>query len=394
MNKYLTNLTPMRGIAALLTVIFHVDLMLGFGGDMLIKRSHSMVLSRMYLMVDFFFILSGFIMCHVYGKMFSIKVNKSSFKKFTIARFARVYPLHLLTLCYCIVLFSITAKLGIPKIPVFQLENNAYSVATNLLLLHSMNFNRWFSWDHASWSISTEWWAYMIFPFLVVPFQKLKNSSKAIVALVCFAGYLCIAFFIIPLVTIPKEIPFVKIDPSQMSVNVAYQYGYLRCLCGFILGMVVYEAYRLHWLKNIFSNGYMLVCLFLLVLVCMHLNLPDFITIIFFPFILLCGAFGSPNTDKLFKTVALQKLGDWSFSIYLTHQPLLFTITAVMAYVNPIDPRKGPMGPPPKPDIFTAWLICMGCIALVLLVSYFTYSYFEVPARNWINKKSKQTSTN
>ena len=54
MNKYLTNLTPMRGIAALLTVIYHVDLMIGNGGDMLIKRKDSMVLSRMYLMVDFF----------------------------------------------------------------------------------------------------------------------------------------------------------------------------------------------------------------------------------------------------------------------------------------------------------------------------------------------------
>ncbi len=44
----------MRGIAALLTVIYHVDLMIGNGGDMLIKRKDSMVLSRMYLMVDFF----------------------------------------------------------------------------------------------------------------------------------------------------------------------------------------------------------------------------------------------------------------------------------------------------------------------------------------------------
>ena len=383
----------MRGIAALLTVIYHVDLMLGNGGDMLIKRGHSMVLSRMYLMVDFFFILSGFIMCHVYGKLFSTKVYKNSFKIFTIARFARVYPLHLLTLCYCIVLFFITAKLGIPQSPVIQIENNAYSVVTNLLLLHSMNFHNWFSWDHASWSISTEWWAYMIFPFLVLPFQKLNNSSKAIVALVCFAGYLCITFFIIPLVTFPKEIPFVKVDPSQLSINVAYQYGYFRCLCGFILGMVVYEAYKIDWLKNIFSNGYILASLFLTVLVCMHFNLPDFITIIFFPFILLCGAYGSPNTDKLFKTTALQKLGDWSFSIYLTHQPLLFTIAAVLAYVNPIDPSKPSMGPPPKPGIFIGWLICLGFIALVLLVSYFTYRFFEVPARNWINPKSKQTVT-
>ena len=118
--KYLNNLTPMRGIAALLTVIFHVDLMLGNGGDMLIKSSQSMLLTRMYLMVDFFFILSGFIMFYVYGKMFATKVTKESFRKFTIARFARVYPLHFFTLCYCIALFFISERLGIPKAPVYK----------------------------------------------------------------------------------------------------------------------------------------------------------------------------------------------------------------------------------------------------------------------------------
>ena len=44
-NKYLNNLTPMRGVAALLTVIFHVDLMIGGGGGMLIKHAQSMLLT-------------------------------------------------------------------------------------------------------------------------------------------------------------------------------------------------------------------------------------------------------------------------------------------------------------------------------------------------------------
>ena len=62
---YFSNLTPLRGIAALLTVIFHVSLMAGP------LAFNTQVLNRMYLMVDFFFVLSGFIMCHVYGELFS-----------------------------------------------------------------------------------------------------------------------------------------------------------------------------------------------------------------------------------------------------------------------------------------------------------------------------------
>ena len=390
-TKYLNNLTPMRGIAALLTVIYHVDLMIGNGGDMLVKRSHTMLLSRMYLMVDFFFILSGFIMFYVYGKMFSSNVNKESFKKFTIARFARVYPLHFFTLGYCIVLFFISERMGIPKNPVLQTENNFFSIFTNTLLLHSMNFHNWFNWNHASWSISVEWWAYMLFPFLVAPISKMNSSKKAIIAIMCFMGYLAIAFFIIPIVTIPKEIPFVKIDPSQLSINVAYQYGYVRCLCGFILGMIVYQAYHAKWLSNFIANGYILIVLTFIAFISMHFNLPDFVTIIPFPFILLCGAYGSNGIDNFFANKFLQRLGDWSFSIYLVHQPLLFTIGSIMSYLNPMDPNKPVSGPPPKPEMLTGWVICIAFLILTLAISFVTYRFIEVPARNRINRRQLTT---
>jgi peptidoglycan/LPS O-acetylase OafA/YrhL len=91
---YLSNLTPLRGIAALLTVIFHVDLELGMDGNLLLKFEDSILISRLYLMVDFFFILSSFVMCHVYGRWFQDSVRWPDFRQFTLARFARVYPLH------------------------------------------------------------------------------------------------------------------------------------------------------------------------------------------------------------------------------------------------------------------------------------------------------------
>src|SRR5207344_165994 len=102
--SYLSNLTPLRGIAALLTVIFHVDL---FMGGALVPPQFSLGLSRMYLMVDFFFILSGFILCYVYGKYFAESVSSAEFRKFSIARFARVYPLHLVTLVYIFLLYIV-----------------------------------------------------------------------------------------------------------------------------------------------------------------------------------------------------------------------------------------------------------------------------------------------
>ena len=309
-TQYLSNLTPLRGIAALLTVVFHVDLMLGNGGDLLLKFKDSMLINRMYLMVDFFFVLSGFIMYHVYSQYFKEAVSSAAFKRFTIARFARVYPLHFFTLLFTALIWLVAAQLGLPQISVLQCENSAYSFITNILLLHSMNFHQWFSFNHASWSISTEWWMYMLFPFLVRPFAKLNSLGRTLVVLGCFVGYLIITFWIVPIVTFPASLPFVKLNPADLRINVAYQFGFLRCLFGFVLGMMMYAGYQENWGKNWLANGYTFLLLMLGLGLCLHFAVPDVFSVGFFPLMLLSAAYGSKNMDSFFGTKPLQRLGD------------------------------------------------------------------------------------
>ena len=227
----------------------------------------------------------------------------------------------------------------------------------------------------------------MIFPFLVGPFVRLSTMGKGLLAFLCFAGYLGITFFIVPIVTVPSEIAFVRVDPIWHSVNVAYQYGILRCLCGFVLGMMMYGGFKTGWGRNILGNGYVLLSLSIASFVCMHFELADIFALSFFPFMLLSGAYGSIGMNKVFATKPLQRLGDWSFSIYLVHQPLLFTIAKIQAYLHPVDPNA-PEGPPPAPDLLAGWLFCFGFIALMLGVSYLTYRFVEGPARHWINPKA------
>jgi peptidoglycan/LPS O-acetylase OafA/YrhL len=385
-TPYLSNLTPLRGIAALLTVIFHVDLMLGMGGDMLLKFKDSFLINRMYLMVDFFFVLSGFIMLHVYGKWFTDSITGSEFKRFTIARFARVYPLHFFTLLYCIGLKIITLANNAPSNPIDTASNNFAAIPSHLLLIHSMNVNEWFTWNNASWSISTEWWMYMLFPFLVKPFSKLGSFGRVGLILACFAGYLMITFWIVPIVTEPASMPFVRVDPALMSINVAYQYGFLRCLFGFVLGMVMYLGYQQNWGKSWLGNGYTFLGLTLGLALCLHFAVPDVFSVAFFPLMILSAAYGNQNMDTFFGSTPLQRLGDWSFSIYLVHQPILYTIQTVMV-LNAPPAGTAPTGQPPKPDMLTGWLICIVFIAITLVVSYLTYRFVEVPTRNAINAR-------
>jgi peptidoglycan/LPS O-acetylase OafA/YrhL len=389
--SYLSNLTPLRGIAALLTVIFHVDLMIGGGGDMLLKFKDSFLINRMYLMVDFFFILSGFIMLHVYGQWFKDSITGSAFKRFTIARFARVYPLHFFTLIYCVLLKLIfMAAGGDSHNPMDLISNNFWAIPSHLLLIHSMNVNEWFTWNNASWSISTEWWMYMLFPFLVKPFSKLNSVGRVGIVLACFVGYLIITFWIVPIVTIPASIPFTRVKPESMSINVAYQYGFLRCLFGFVLGMMMYQGYNEGFARKFFGNGYTIIALTFGLLLCFHFAVPDVFSVSFFPVILLSAAYGSQGMNAFFNTKALQRLGDWSFSIYLVHQPLISTIGTIIEMQGIGKPFVPPTGPPPKMDIMTGWIVCMAFIAFTLFVSYLTYRFVELPARNRINQWAKK----
>lgn len=387
-NKYLPNLTALRGIAALLTVLFHVDIVLSFFGGHLVDGKVSSILNRMYLMVDFFFVLSGFILCYVYSKSFEGSVRRQDFKRFTIARFARVYPLHLFSLLLTTLFLFLLHRWGAKVSPILDAENSVYSFITNLFLLHSMNLHKWFTFTHASWSISTEWWMYMLFPFLVGPFMKLSKPGRAIVFALCIVGYLVIGYVLVPLVTVPDELTFLKVPP--FSLNVAYQFGFFRCMFGFIIGMMIYFGYKEDWGRQLFSSGTTFLVLIAGLALCLHFAVLDIFTVLFFPCILLSAAYGSQHLNIILASKPLQKLGDWSFSIYLIHQPFLYQGVALMG--NP--DKTGIVVP--KMGMLISWVTCLVFVVFILFVSYLSYRYIEVPARNFLNRrwgKQKASST-
>jgi peptidoglycan/LPS O-acetylase OafA/YrhL len=97
-SGYLSNLDALRGIAALAVVLLHVDVY----SQLLARHVDSDFFRRAYLMVDLFFVLSGFVMSHVYSGWFDHGVHRGEARRFIAARIARVYPLHLLTLLYLV----------------------------------------------------------------------------------------------------------------------------------------------------------------------------------------------------------------------------------------------------------------------------------------------------
>ena len=99
MRTYLYTLTPLRGIAAVLVVLFHSQIFF----YPLAGSWAGSFLARGWLWVDFFFVLSGFILCHVYGEAFRDGIRRPVYLAYLRARFARVYPLHFITVFWVLV---------------------------------------------------------------------------------------------------------------------------------------------------------------------------------------------------------------------------------------------------------------------------------------------------
>lgn len=368
----LPNLTPLRGIAALLVVYFHFNEI----AVQFVKPEQTMFLRKCYLMVDLFFIMSGFIMLHVYGESFSKSFSGKNFGAFIKARFARLYPLHLLTLVAAIILFYISTE---PVDPVSARVCNPMAIPTNLLLLHSFGFHSIFTWNVPSWSISAEWWAYMVFPFLALLLAKNKKIGLIMISLIATALYFLIVFVLPRTNPFAPEIPYLNHD-----LDVTFDYGYLRGLAGFMMGMLVYVAYQNKKISNFFSKDSVAIACIIILVILMHFGFNDLIYIPLFMFIVLCFSANDGVITKICSLKPLQYLGNISYSVYMVHILIIFYVgdyfleTLGITFKVNQDHQVS--------FNFGLWASTLFAL-LVIVVSTITYYSIEKPCRRWINKK-------
>ncbi len=179
MNKQIPILTPLRGFAALCVVFFHARLIFFVQWKEPVSE-YTHFIENSYLWVDLFFVLSGFVMMHIYQQTFSKGVTVAKWRYFMWLRFARIYPLFLVTLLILVLwesikYFSATGFYGGPLfdswgmsgIPAFAGPfNRSDTLMSNFTMLHAV-INKDLSWNISSWSLSVEWLCYMVFPLLI-----------------------------------------------------------------------------------------------------------------------------------------------------------------------------------------------------------------------------------
>lgn len=155
-------LTSMRFVAAFMVVVFHTTV-----ATPIIAAAPRLLRSFIecgYVWVGFFFVLSGFVLSYQYSDR--IPTSRRAMRGFLIARLARIYPGHLLG--FALIVPLLLVKRGATDLPPGGTPAVVADVLATLGLAHSWIPAFALTFNFASWSIATEFFFYLCFPFLAL----------------------------------------------------------------------------------------------------------------------------------------------------------------------------------------------------------------------------------
>jgi len=324
----------LRGIAALIVLFGHVSTPIGaplnFGIFEPIARYGGFG-------VDAFFVLSGFILCHVYADRLSADVG--ALREFAVSRFARIYPLHVLTLVMMLGAYAAAGRAGVTPT-----EQDGYSFGSIVLSL--LMVSEWFDVsapNPSSWSITVEFANYLVFTGVAGILARLRKFSPIAVA-VC-------------------------------AIAVAYsgESRLFRGLAEFSMGCAAFYSFRAFPLRrSTAAAALFFVAPFYFQPV---INLQYWHVALCFAAVVYLFA-GSPQLDPFYRLCASRPivfLGDISYSVYLLQWFIWIGWKHVIA----------------KTALFAThpyWLVF--CAALsVIAASTLCHYAFERPARFWLRKR-------
>jgi peptidoglycan/LPS O-acetylase OafA/YrhL len=297
--RYVPALTGIRALAALLVLGLHADVHVPAG-------LHSILpfFARGYLGVDFFFILSGFIISHVYLSSLA-RPNRQAVSIFLWHRLIRIYPVHVTILAAMVALVFVARSAGI------LLSNpqdwQATSVFWNLMLMQAWGMADHPGWNIPSWSVSAEWFAYLLFPLLAPVLTGVRDrlTALAVAVLALTATALLFALEDWTLNSVVGAPALARVSGEFLCGAALYRiaaFGLgLPALGGDLLGAGAFVAF----------------------LVAASVGVPDFSLIS----LLALTVLGAATSEGFFATTlggrVIVWLGEVSYSIYMVHFPVL-----------------------------------------------------------------------
>ncbi|HEY4125963.1 MAG TPA: acyltransferase [Rhizomicrobium sp.] len=334
-----------RGVCALLVALHHFPAH-GFLYALPLVRNA-------WLLVDFFFVLSGFVIAYAYGERLS---DDAQVKSFALRRFLRLWPLHVVILGGFVVLDIIGyTRTG----AIFTGGRSLYALGTNLLLVQALGFNPGLTWNTPSWSISTEFWTYLIFAGVCFSLPRMRAAtSLALIAL-----SVAILVFV-----------------SRFGMRETFEWAIARCVFGFFTGVLTHEIWARGWLKrfggSVAEIGVTLFVLAYLIFIPGN-RVLEYLAPPVFACLVLAFANGRGLVSEAMDRRPINALGRWSYSIYMVHMLLLAIVASALNIAH-----------------ITGWradALTLGYIACVVGVSAFTWRWVEIPGQRLFVQNVRRT---
>jgi len=355
-------LDGLRGVASILVIAFHV-LETFTNGNRFVQ-----IINHGYLAVDFFFVLSGFVVAYAYDDRWGKMTQWDFYKR----RLIRLQPMVIMGSLIGAALFYFQSSGAFPLIaatPVWKMLLMMLIGCTLIPVPISMDIRGWQEMhplNGPAWSLFFEYIANILYAVIVRRFSKLLLSVLVVLS----------ACFLIQYLVMGPQGDVIggwALDKTQLHV------GFARVLYPFFAGVLLCRMGKLIRVKGAFW-----VCSLLIVIVLAvpriggseHLWMnglyESFVIVIVFPLIVSIGAGG--NITGKYSIKLCKFLGDLSYPLYITHYPLIYVYVAWVAN------NKIPLG---------AYGLFVGFLLLItsIIIAYACLKLYDEPMRNWLKKR-------
>lgn len=356
-KKHYLVLDVLRGIAAIFVMQFHfLETTMGYDRNSFFNHS--------YLAVDFFFMLSGFVIAYSYDGRWK-NMNAWTFMK---RRIIRLQPMIIFGMVVGALLFFASESFIFPKVAETSVATLLKVMLMSFFLIPLTPANDLRGWgdmfplNPASWSLMFEYMAYVLYAVI------LRRLSTKIICVLTVLFAIFLVYMAVYHGTLERGFSFN--DHGFIT-------GMARLLFPFTMG-----ALMLRLLKPKRIKGAFVACVVLLVGVMsvprlgtaenlLNNSIYDSVAVILvFPLIIYLGA-SSVVKSKLWNKVSVF-LGDISYPLYMVHHPFVFVFAAWVANnkLQFMDVR---------PQVF-------GVMLGVIVFAYMVHRSYDTPVRKWLFK--------
>jgi len=358
-RRRLEELDGLRGILALFVVIYHLKGALdAISGPLTAALP---IVAEGWFAVDVFFVMSGFVMAYVYGSTFAQGVTWADYRAFFVARIARLYPVHLAAMLALAIVF-LPRLYGTPDVMDWSGRFSWQSGLASLLMLHSPWIGHR-SWNFPSWSISAEWHAYVLFPFLVGPVLRRGMPWLAAVVTLCVCAVFALYWLDLPPDRHPTNGPAVL----------------MRVLPLFLAGMALYPLNQAFGAR--FGGSAPALALVILVLALLNIPTLASVVVLLVPLLLLF-VLNAPALREPLSSRPARFLGSISYSLYMTHALVMLIGYPLVWYgARVLWSEEAARASAPF-----QWAVLAGSILASLLLGTLVWRFIEVPARSRVSR--------